>query len=195
MDLVFLADIVVQCHSAYFEFDYERGKHVLIDKLGDIRSIYFKELSPFARSLLWDVLAAFPFTQIGCAVHHNDKNAPALTGDARDIWQARPHQFVMFLQMLRSCKILRLWKLSESAEYVSMYSTAWSSIFSLLYLVFILFFSAHFLGCIWFYVGIGSNSIENGWISSEGGILPREEHNWFYEWICCMYFAVATMVC
>lgn len=52
MDLVFLVDIVIQSHSAYFVYDQQRGQYVLIDKLGAIRSIYFKELYPVSSAPL-----------------------------------------------------------------------------------------------------------------------------------------------
>jgi hypothetical protein len=148
--------------------------------------------------MIWDFMAAFPFLQIGCLVMYNDTMQPRSHGgagevapptwavDARDLENARPFLFVMFCSMLRILKGMRLWKIAEVMEELSMRSPGWATVFTLVRLLFYLFFCAHYLGCIWFYIGIGSGSIKNGWIAGEGGILPRDESNFLYEWICCM---------
>ena len=150
------------------------------------------------RSLLWDFIAAFPFLQIGCAVMHSDTMFPKShggaglvapiewAGDARDLQNARPFLFVMFCSMLRISKGMRLWKIEETMEELSMRSPGWATVFTLVRLLFSLFICAHYMGCLWFYVGISSESIDSGWISGEGGILPRDDSNFMYEWVCCM---------
>lgn len=45
-DFVFVMDMVMQSHAAYWDQDPSDGKWLLIDKLDEIRGIYFTEIRP-----------------------------------------------------------------------------------------------------------------------------------------------------
>ena len=70
-DLVFAADIFVQMHAAFFVENMEGdGQWGLVDKTAEIRQAYFLQMRPWHRSLLWDLLCAFPFVQVAAAFSH-----------------------------------------------------------------------------------------------------------------------------
>ena len=75
-------------------------------------------------------------------------------------------------------QVWRLWKLSEMIDYLSRISPEYANAITVGKVVVILFFTAHYLGCMWFRVGPKSPDLEVGWIHGEGGILPRAHENW-----------------
>ena len=194
-DCFFFLDTIVQMHAAKFVYNAHTSEWTLTDKLTEVRYNYATGFSPFDRSLLWDLVAATPFVQIACWMSKQDADAGLVDtiGDAYNFWEARPFRFVMFIRLQRVVKVLRLWRLAEFIDKVQLEHGAMSTAFTLGRLILFLFFAAHILGCIFFNVGLQSSSIEKGWLKSEGNILPRDPSNWFYEWVCCTYWAITTM--
>jgi hypothetical protein len=102
----------------------------------------------------------------------------------------------MFLQMLRVLKGWRFWKLPETIDrIVEQASGILPHVLSLARLFVALFFTAHYLACIWFYIGISKDSIEVGWLSRQPNMLPRGHtgSSELYEWVTSIYWAIATM--
>jgi len=211
--LVFIADIVVQMHSAYFE-ENDDGQWELVDRLSDIRKSYIACLDPFQRSLLWDLSCCFPWIQVSCAVWYRsilDDEIRLPLGSSLYLRWVTGWRLVHFMSLLRVLKIWRLWKVSETAEAITRKSPGWANMITLVYMLFILFFAAHYLGCIWFAVGSpspGHPSFESSWTFLEGAIwIPHDEdpgkytriimqdpeNGWKYEWLTAIYWAITTM--
>lgn len=153
---------------------------------------YFTGLAPWDRSLAWDLVATFPFLQVGCGVWSSRTGGGALSTREELMWFDGA-MFLMYCSMLRLFKVMRLWKLAETNEYVNKNSSILSNLLTVARLISILFFTAHYLSCVWFYISPKDDLSEQGWIYFEGGILPRAPENWLHEWIASMYWAIATM--
>jgi len=194
-DCVFLLHPAPQIQAAKFVYHPDISDWTLTDKLTEVRYNYATGFNPFDRSLLWDLVAAAPLVQVACWMMKQDADAGLVDtiGDAYNFWEARPFRYVMFIRLQRVVKVLRLWRLAEFIEEVQLQHGAMSTAFTLGRLILFLFFAAHILGCIFFNVGLQSASIEKVWMNAEGNILPRDPSNWFYEWVCCTYWAITTM--
>jgi hypothetical protein len=145
---------------------------------------------------VWDLLAAFPFMQVGCAMRENTPDRDDTRPDARILLDDPSYKYVMFLQMLRVLKGWRFWKLPETIDrIVEQASGILPHVLSLARLFVALFFTAHYLACIWFYIGLSKDSIEVGWLSRQPNMLPRgyTASSELYEWVTSIYWAIATM--
>ena len=181
------------------------GQWELVDKLDDIRAAYVGSRDPFTRSLVWDLTCCFPWVQVSCAVWYRSRDeighssyASWLTG-----WQ-----LVHTMSLFRVLKLYRLWKLSETAEFVTRNSPGWANVITLMKMLLILFFAAHYLGAMWFVVGSpnpDSEFFDSSWTYLEGAIwlenddgsftrriLARDD-GWLYEWLTSIYWAITTM--
>ncbi len=179
--IVFLADIVVQMHAAFFE-DRD-GAWELVDRVSDTRAAYFRCLSPFRRSFIWDLGCCFPFLQISCALYFRQKaqvDGSQAYWDCRSAWQV-----LHFLAWIfRALKFQRLWKLAEASEQAARQSPSVANIITLMNIVLLLFFVAHLFGCIWFVVGSPAPTLADGtphpdfdssWTVLTGGIWIEME--------------------
>lgn len=168
-------------------------------------------LSPFKRSLIWDVLCCFPFIQVSCAIWSRSIEELAQGSGTYNSWKVG-WEVVHWLALFRVLKLWRLWKLAETAENIQRASMAQANMLTLAKMIFYLFFVAHYLGCIWFAVGIvppGADTymadFESSWTYLEGSIwienddgtftrkMVAEPDGWLYEWLTSIYWAVTTM--
>jgi len=206
--LVFVVDIVVQFHAAQFIGNVSSGQLELVDRLSDIRVAYLSDFSPFGRSFFWDLTCCFPFLQVSCAVYFRGQDELAKGSDTYWDWRAA-WQVVHFIGwFFRTLKLWRFWKLGESSEAAARRSPNVANVLTLAQLVFILFFAAHYLGCMWFAVGSprpDSEDFESSWTYLEGAIwmenddgtftrrVQARDDGWLYEWLTAIYWAVTTM--
>jgi hypothetical protein len=199
-----------------------------------------KGMSPYARSLIWDVLCVIPWIQMSCGVWKKSievlKTYPdAINQTLPDVnrrgWWADDEQHPEYmtwvsgwqilhaLALFRVFKLSRLWKLSEVAADITRNSPGKGAMLTIVYLVFALFFSAHFLACVWFWLGTptpASNDFGSSWTTLEGGIWVENDDGtftramianadcdgwfidaahcgWLYEWMAAFYWAITTM--
>ncbi len=134
--------------------------------------------------------------QVGCAMRANTPDRDDTRPDARILVDDPPYKYIMFLQMLRVLKGWRFWKLPETIDRIVEHSSGMlPHVLSLSRLFVSLFFTAHYLACIWFYIGLSQDSIEVGWLSRQPNMLPREHtgSSHLYEWVTSIYWATATM--
>jgi hypothetical protein len=134
--------------------------------------------------------------QVGCAMRENTRDRDDTRPDARILLDDPSYKYIMFLQMLRVLKGWRFWKLPETIDrIVEQASGILPHVLSLARLFVALFFTAHYLACIWFYIGISKDSIEVGWLSRQPNMLPRGHtgSSELYEWVTSIYWAIATM--
>ena len=184
------------------------GDYELVDKLSHIRQAYISSLSPWTgRSLLWDLASAFPFIQVSCAIWNRAEHERDQGSSSYLSW-LNGWQLVQALSLLRVTKLWRLWKIAEVAEQITRQSPGMANLVTLVQMLFILFFAAHYLGCAWFAVGnVPPDSEEfqsswtvlegNFWFENDDGTVTRRilmrEDGWLYEWLTAIYFAIATM--
>lgn len=170
----------------------QTGQWELVDKISEVRMHYVTGLHPWDRSLLWDLIATFPFLQVGCGVWSSRAGSGVIITREDGMWFDGA-MFLMYCSMFRLLKYLRLWRMAEVSESINRNSPNLANLLTIVRLITILFFTAHYLSCVWFYISPKDDLSEEGWIFNEGGIIPRSPDNWLYEWITCMYWAITTM--
>jgi hypothetical protein len=192
--LVFVADMVVQMNAAFFVGN-DSGGWDLVDRRTETRVAYFRCLSPFGRSFIWDFACAFPHLQIACGTFFAHKDEQERTGPivgtessgSAAYWHYRSAwQVIHFLGWIfRVLKSQRFWKLAETSEQAARSSPTVANVLTLLNIVFILFYVAHIFGCIWFVVGSPPPSFPDGtpnpdfatsWTYLAGGIWIEDEN-------------------
>jgi hypothetical protein len=139
-DSVFFADIWVQFHTAVWELIPGTAQHwELCDDLRTLRWLYFKG------EFKWDVLCQIPW-------HYADCYLPS---------SASGRQELKALRLLRLIKLSRMHSLKRRiANKMRNASQRVKVMITLAKLLLVLFLGAHWMSCLWFWVGFpnGRNS-------------------------------------
>ena len=166
-DFVFMVDIWVQFHCAVWELIPGTAQHwELTDDLRTVRWMYFKG------DLKWDVLGQIPWQYSDCIVTSSPNGLKAL-------------------RLLRIIKIFRLHRLNRRISHMQRNGAQWIRIVvTLIKLLMVLFLGAHWICCLWFFVGF-----PDGWIAEKGMVDENGEliEGLYFAWISSFYWAVTTM--
>jgi len=171
VDCIFWIDILLSFHMAQWVICREgRLRHVLIDDLPTIRSMYVRG------NFAVDVLGQIPWQYADCI-----GSGPELK----------------LLRLFRMMKMLRLYRVDRMIQ--ALYFKYPKSVFlvTMLQLLLYMFLCAHLMCCIWYFV---SYNDPNGWIENDAWLAAaevdahgRRVRNLGYAWISGLYWAIATM--
>jgi hyperpolarization activated cyclic nucleotide-gated potassium channel 2 len=173
----FLTDIIISFNTGF----YDKGS--LVIKRRQIIKSYLK---------LWfwiDLLATFPYTWIIESIYPPSSES---TNDS-DVYNApKIIRIIRIIRFLRILKLLRLAKLKKILIKIEDYIA--SSIIASLFLVFRLlsgsFLVAHWLACLWFFLGSSGQDIHPiTWITVAG---IQDKSNW-EQYVTSLYWAFTTI--
>ena len=166
-DLVFCFDIFAQFHTAVWELVPGTAQHwEFFDDLSTVRWRYFRG------DFKWDALGQIPWQYFDC------------------IFAGFPKQLKV-LRLLRLIKLFRLQRLSKRIKQLEEWHGGIFRVAVILAkLLVILFMSAHWLCCLWFWAGF-----PEGWVVVEGmvdgeGTLTVDMYT---AWIAAFYWSITTM--
>ena len=166
-DTIFFADIFVQFHCAVWELIPGTAQHwELYDDLKTVRWLYF------TGEFKWDCLGQIPWQYLDC------------------VWTSSPPG-LKALRLLRLIKMLRLHRLNRRIAMLEQkHGSTFKVMIALTKLLVTLFLTAHWMGCVWFYVGF-----PNGWVVDQGlvdgsGNLVVDV---YFAWITSFYWSITTM--
>jgi CRP-like cAMP-binding protein len=166
-DFVFMVDIWVQFHCAVWELIPGIAQHwELTDDLRTVRWMYF------TGDFKWDILGQIPWHYSDCIVTSSPNGLKAL-------------------RLLRVIKIFRLSRLNRRVSHMLRNNhTSVKIAITLIKLLMVLFLGAHWICCLWFFVGF-----PDGWITEQGLVDDNGELNesLYFAWISSFYWAVTTM--
>ncbi|KAL4497341.1 hypothetical protein ABPG72_011276 [Tetrahymena utriculariae] len=195
-DFIFLADLFLNFNTAI----YRKGN--LIRKRKQIVIEYLK---------LWfwiDFFSSFPYDMVvQTAINSEEQQIQSYdsqyqTNTDSNTSQSSSQQFSLqkaqqILRILKVFKIMKVLKLlrivklkfiiEKLVEYLKL-SKSMLGILGFLKLSSIILFIAHWVACMWFY--IGSQFPVNGWIAQQN--LQNEV--WQYQYVTSIYWAITTMV-
>lgn len=173
----FLCDIVLSFNTGF----YDKGS--LVIKRREIIKSYMK---------LWfwiDLLATFPYTWIIEAIYPPSSES---TNDS-DVYNApKIIRIIRIIRFLRILKLLRLAKLKKILIKIEDYiaSSLIGSLFLLFRLVSGSFLAAHWLACLWFFIGDSGRDIHP--ITWLNGANLQDKTNW-EQYITSLYWAFTTI--
>ena len=129
IDVIFMIDIILNFMQGFWELRVHGAqKWYFVDDLVCVRNHYIKN------GLLWDVLGQLPFQYLDC-FHEN------MTGGLE------------MLHMLRLLKLLRLYRIKEAIRTLYRKFPNCRLSITAFELLLTLFLSAHWMGCVYFFVG------------------------------------------
>ncbi|EAR85630.2 cation channel family protein (macronuclear) [Tetrahymena thermophila SB210] len=198
-DFVFLGDILLNFNTAI----YRKGN--LIRKRKQIAIEYLK---------IWfwiDLFSSFPYdmvvqsvinkeeqqlqtydTQAQANTSSNQSNQSSSSSAQFSLQKAQ--QIIRILKIFKIMKVLKLLRvvklkfiIEKLVEYLKL-SKSMLGILGFLKLSSIILFIAHWVACMWFYVG--SQFPDNGWIVSQ----DLQNETWQFQYVTSIYWAITTMV-
>ena len=199
VDVFFTVDIVLHFYQAVWQISKDGSPHwEIIENLPEVRAHYVTK-----GGLLWDVVGQLPWQYLNCMF-------PNVPGG------------MLILRLMRLLKLLRLYRIKSMVQGLYRRFPSCKLLitsFELLLTMFLagevlrcsslfltcsspvrcssppspLFLAAHWMCCLYFWVGY-----PNGWVvkqdivsvTGDGQDLITE---WYYVWITCFYWAITTM--
>jgi hypothetical protein len=132
-DVVFILDIFLNFVQGYWELRVNGcPRWHLVDDLPTVRNHYLKT------GFLWDLVGQIPFHYLDCI--HEDV-----------VWG------IELLHMLRLLKLLRLYRIKEAIRTLYRKFPRFRLMITAFELLLALFLSAHWMGCVYFFVGFNKH--------------------------------------
>ncbi|EKX36405.1 hypothetical protein GUITHDRAFT_145771 [Guillardia theta CCMP2712] len=165
-DFVFCCDIVLHFYTARWVLISDGlQRWVLVDDLQEIRDLYLKN------EFIYDAFGQIPWHYIDCIIPSAPQELKAL----------RLFRLLKLSGMNRlEARVLRL-----GGDYRSL-----RFIYPLIKLIVIIMVFAHWMCCLWFWVGFPDGWTVNQGIVAGSSKLPQEA---YYEWITAFYWSITTM--
>lgn len=162
----FLLDILITFNTGYY------SKGALIENRKKIAKHYIK-------FWFWlDLIASFPY-----------EIATSSVGSSVGTSLVKSVAIFKFLKIIRVIRVLKLNQFTHKLEEHFQFSNTVTGIISLIKLVFMILFIAHFLACVWHLIGLNSTSSDN-WMRRIGiQDLPPDE-----RYTASFYWAIFTMI-
>jgi len=169
-DVLFIVDIAIMFVSAY-----EHNGHLYTD-LSSIGRKYVKSGWFFI-----DCVAAFPFSFFSLAF------SKSYIADV-----SKSTKMVRIFKLLRALKLVRLFRLKESFENLEYNPNIHAGMLRGFSLAFLLVMFGHFMGCIWYWIGMETRDHEEGSWFDIASIDP-EEVDLFEAWMLSFYWSLTTL--
>ena len=148
VDSVFLLDIVISCHTAYYRRK-RNGQLVLIDDSTSIMRRYFH-----STGFYWDMLGILPWRELFCLIQYL---APARIKP--------PKNLVGVLTILRMAKLARLHHYRHMWRFLQDRFPAKSHILAVTKVLTIALFGSHISHCAWHFITVkGLTLTSRGWL-------------------------------
>jgi len=170
VDVLFIVDIVIMFVSAY-----EHNGHLYTD-LTSISRKYVRSGWFFI-----DCVAAFPFSFFSLAFSRSY---------IADV--SKSTKMVRIFKLLRALKLVRLFRLKESFENLEYNPNIHAGMLRGFSLAFLLVMFGHFMGCIWYWIGMETRDHEEGSWFDIASIDP-EDVDLFEAWILSFYWSLTTL--
>ncbi|KAL4479754.1 hypothetical protein ABPG73_017975 [Tetrahymena malaccensis] len=198
-DFIFLTDILLNFNTAI----YRKGN--LIRKRKQITVEYLK---------LWfwiDLVSSFPYDLVVQSainseqqqiqqydstnqINYNTNSTSSSSSSSATIQLQKAQQVIRILKIFKIMKVLKLLRvvklkfiIEKLVEYLKL-SKSMLGILGFLKLSSIILFIAHWVACMWFYVG--SQFPNDGWIAAQN----MQNETWQYQYVTSIYWAITTMV-
>lgn len=170
-DLFFILDVLLNCMTSFY------------DKNGNLISKPKAILSNYVRTKWFyiDIITALPIPLIVDFV---------IDEHTRNVRLLKLLRFIRFIRLIRVVKALKLLRIYHKIEEF-FYSSLFNGIKSIFSLLFYIFLCAHWIACLWHFVGqIDYDSTGDTWMMTYDLIgKPLSE-----RYVASLYFAIMTMI-
>lgn len=169
-DFFFFTDFIINCFTAF----YDKSGALITSKRAIIKAYVRRKW------FIPDLLTALPIPLILDFILNSSESVGIL----------RFVRFIRFVRLIRVLKAVRLMRIFNKVEEL-FYSNVISSIKSFLTLFFYIILFAHWMACLFRFVG--------AWVSDDGRLSWLSEFNLQYEssadqYVAALYWSLATMI-
>lgn len=172
-DFYFFADLFVNCFTAF----YDKSGTLITSKRAIIKAYTRRAW------FLPDLLTALPIPLILDFTLNSDQNS-------NNVSFLRLLRFIRFVRLIRVLKAIKLMRIFNKVEEL-FYSTVFSSFKSFFTLFFYIVLFAHWMACLFHFVG--------SWVGEDGRLSWLSEYNLLFQsigdrYVAALYWSIATMI-